>query len=251
MKLCSLNSSKIAKVDCAVRDSEPLDIGKEVSEITAEFQTRAVGPAAGEILERGLAELDQLSDILKKIPGQPPVVQIKTGRNSVKLYWDPPEQNPEAVEEYVVYKKIGPREWEESGRTTKRKLLVKGLKSGTLYEFQVVATNKTLMSLAEGVYVPTAHSTARTVYRCVLMGAGASLCLPMTIGVAHREFVKSRDGYENTDTKVVSLIDVGITIAALPVSIILAPVTLPVLTVALAKDFKDEVAEPEEESDDD
>ena len=138
------------KVDCAVKNSKPLDVAKEVSEITAEFQTRAVGPAAVEILERGLAELDQLADILKKIPGRPSVVNVKTWSNRVKLYWDPPKQNPEAVEEYVVYKRIGPGEWEETGRTTKRKLLLKGLKSDTLYNYQIIATNKTLMGLGHG-----------------------------------------------------------------------------------------------------
>ena len=82
------------------------------------------------------------------------------------------------------------------------------------------------------------------------MGAGASLLLPMTIRCAHGGFVGSKDGLgDYTNTELLPL--VGLSIAALPVSIILAPVTLPILTVALAKDFKDEFSEPDEESDDD
>ena len=85
------NSKVQEKVNYAVSNSETLNIAVEVSAITAEYQRRAVGPAASEILEKGISELNQLSDILKKIPGQPKVIKTKSGRNSVKLYWDPPE----------------------------------------------------------------------------------------------------------------------------------------------------------------
>ena len=59
------------KVEKAATKSLPIDIQNEVSEMTAEYHTRAVGPAASEVLERGLSELSQLSDMLKKIPGKP------------------------------------------------------------------------------------------------------------------------------------------------------------------------------------
>ena len=249
------NSKVQEKVNYAVSNSEPLDIARQVSAITAEYHSRAVGPAAREVLEKGISELNQLSDILKKIPGQPVVVRTKSGRISVKLYWDPPKRNPEAVEEYVVYKKIKGGEWEEGGRTEKTKLLVKGLKSNSNYEFQVIATNKTLMSLTSRVFLSTEISTAAAVGDGVLMGAGASLYLPITIGIAHGAFRKGDDNLLDGDdddwskTKAYSLL--GLCIAAIPVSIVLAPVTLPVLTVASAKMVKNKVTEPEEESDDD
>ncbi|CAI7999822.1 Guanylate-binding protein 3 [Geodia barretti] len=122
------NSKVQEKVNLAMRNSDPVDITREVSEIAAEYQARAVGPAAGEILETGISELNQLSDILKKIPGQVSRVTLKTGRNSVKLYWGPPKKNPEAVEEYVVYKRVEGGEWEEAGRTDKTKLLLLSVK---------------------------------------------------------------------------------------------------------------------------
>ena len=116
------------KVQKAIKDSLPLNIQEEVSVITESYNMQAVGPAARQVLERGMSELNQLSDILKKIPGQPQNVNV-IGRSSdrVKLSWDPPKHNPEAVEEYVVYKRIKDGEWEEAVRTKKTKALVKGL----------------------------------------------------------------------------------------------------------------------------
>ena len=75
---------------------------------------------------------------------------IGQATDRIKLSWIPPEHNPEAVEEYVVYKKAQDGEWKEVVRTKKTKALVKGLKCMTTYEFQVVATNSTITSLASG-----------------------------------------------------------------------------------------------------
>ena len=118
-----MKESKVQqKVLEAVKESLPVDIQKEVSEIIKHYFSRAVGPAASDILERGLAELGQLSEILKKIPGRPRNVRVVgTGADRVKLSWEPPQHNPEAVEEYVVYKRVGGgREWEEAVRTEVR-----------------------------------------------------------------------------------------------------------------------------------
>ena len=150
------------KVQKAIEDSLPLDIQREVSVITKSYNIQVVGPAARQILERELSELNQLSDILKKIPGQPQNVKI-IGRSNdrVKLSWDPPKHNPEAVEEYVVYKRVKDGEWEEAVRTKKTRALMKGLKSHTSldvnvidiikvetdYELQVMAVNNIVTSL--------------------------------------------------------------------------------------------------------
>ena len=48
-----------------------LDIQKDISSITDKYHKSAVGPAASEVLERGLSELHQFSDILQNIPGPP------------------------------------------------------------------------------------------------------------------------------------------------------------------------------------
>ena len=153
-----------------------------------------------------------------------------------------------------MYKKIKGGEWEESGRTEKTKLLVKGLKSNSSYEFQVIATNKTLMSLSSDVSRETQISTAAAVGMCagggVLLGVLGSLFLPAAVGMTHEAFKEGdTEALEDiSDTK--SKLLLGLSIAALPISIVLAPVTLPVMTGAAAKWIKD-LSKPEELSDDD
>ena len=43
------------------------------------------------------------------------------------------------------------REWEEAGRTKKTSFMVRGLKSNTKYEFQVIALSTSRMSVADHV----------------------------------------------------------------------------------------------------
>ena len=108
----------------------PIDIQLETSKVTEAYSSQAVGPAASQVLERGLEKLSQFTTILKEIPGPPQNVRV-VGKHSdrIKLSWDPPLENPEAVEEYVVYKRIEGGEWEEAVRTEKTRAMVKGLKS--------------------------------------------------------------------------------------------------------------------------
>ena len=137
------------KVENAVSKSKCLDIQDDIRHITEEYNRRAVGPSASEVLERGLSELSQLSDILEKIPGSPRNVQvIGVGSDRIKLSWDPPERNPEAVDEYLVCKKAYGGGWEEAVRTEKRRVLVKGLETGTSYEMCVLATNSQILGRA-------------------------------------------------------------------------------------------------------
>ena len=204
-----MKESKVQqKVLEAVKESLPVDIQKEVSEITKHYFSRAVGPAASDVLQRGLAEVGQLSEILKKIPGRPRNVRVVgTGADRVKLSWEPPQHNPEAVEEYVVYKRVKGGEWEEAVRTEETHALVKGLKSESFggistdsdpievdpiktYDFQVIAVNSTMMSLENAVSFETGPSNA------ALTGLGvatAALFLPYVIGNT-QEALK-----ENTD----------------------------------------------------
>ena len=137
------------KIDNAVKKSVCLNVQNEVRCITEKYNRMAVGPAASEVLERGLSELSQLSDILKKIPGKPRNIKvIGTGSDRLKLSWDPPEHNPEAAEEYLVYKKAQGGDWEEAARTEKTRVLVKELESCTKYEMCVLATNSHIKGLA-------------------------------------------------------------------------------------------------------
>ena len=64
------------KVTEALRNSQPLDITAEVDTIVAEYEEKLLGPASSEILDKGLSEIEQLTSILKKIPGRPRDVWI-------------------------------------------------------------------------------------------------------------------------------------------------------------------------------
>ena len=244
------------KVQEAIKDSLPLDIQKEVSKITKHYNREAVGPAARQVLERGLSELNQLSDILKKIPGQPQNVKV-IGRTSdrVKFGWFPPAHNPEAMEEYVVYKRIKGGEWEGAVRTKRTRVLVKGLKSHAEvefygldgvdydakndYELQVLAVNSTVTSLATKRSSEAKPSAAAMTTFGVCAGGACSLALPYAIGVA----IDERSDVYLSELNVELL--KRLSIAALPVSIALAPITAPVLAVATAKALRNELKDDE------
>ena len=102
----------------AIRTSEPLEIGAEIVAITKDYHKRAVGPAAREVLGKGLSELNQLRDTLKMIPGSPQdVVVVGRGSDRIELSWKAPVINPEAVEVYVVWKRAKGGTWEEVKNT--------------------------------------------------------------------------------------------------------------------------------------
>ena len=59
------------KVEHAVENSEPLDIQTDIDAITRDYNARAVGPAAKEVLHGGLSKLNEFQEALKLIPGKP------------------------------------------------------------------------------------------------------------------------------------------------------------------------------------
>ena len=149
LKNLMIESKVHKKVENAVRKSKCIDIKDDTSHITEEYNRNAVGPAAGEVLEKGLSELSKHSDTLRNIPGSPRNVKvIGMGSDRVKLSWEPPEHNPEAVEEYLVCKKAPGGEWEGAVKTKKTRVLVKGLNSSTPYEMCVLATNTEILGRA-------------------------------------------------------------------------------------------------------
>ena len=50
---------------------QPLDITAEVDTIVAEYEQKSLGPASSEILDKCILVIEQLTSILKKIPGRP------------------------------------------------------------------------------------------------------------------------------------------------------------------------------------
>ena len=187
---------------------------------------------------------------------------VGTGADRVKLRWEPPQHNPEAVEEYVVYKRVGGgREWEEAVRTEETHALVKGLKSETklsfggistdsdpigvdpikTYDFQVFAVNSTMMSLENSVSSETGLTKAAVTGLGVGTAAVGALFLPFVIGSAQEAFKEDKHfgGVAMPRSKERFL--VGLSIAALPICIALAPVTLPALALATTMLAKREV----------
>ena len=72
------------KVTEALRNSQPLDITAEVDTIVAEYEEKSLGPASGEILDKGISEIEQFTSILKKIPGRPRDVWI-IGQSTISV----------------------------------------------------------------------------------------------------------------------------------------------------------------------
>ena len=225
------------KIENAVKKSVCLDVQNDVRCITAKYNKMAVGPAASEVLERGLSELSQLSDILKKIPGQPRNIEvIGTGSDRIKLSWDLPEHNPEAVEEYLVYKKAQGGDWEEAARTEKTRVLVKQLESCTKYEMCVLATNSHIKGLARsGGHLMTKASAADVAAHEALSCLPGTSLLLMAAGKLNPLPKQNRRNLTKQD--ILSLdrnrrIRMALTGAALtPLSLLVLPVFGPLLPV--------------------
>ena len=198
--------------------SQPLDIRADIWDIHTQYCKQAVGPAAGEVLKKGHRELSQLGNLLKRIPGQPSEVEvIGEGPDRVKLSWLPPEKNPEAVESYVVWKQEKGKQWERVRETKKTKILITGLKSNTQYQFNVAATNDLIKSVATKQYSCTMDSRAEKGIAGSIEGSMASL-FPITFW---------------NDDKTTHIVLTLATLAC-PLSIVCAPVTVPVAAVWFA-----------------
>ena len=211
-----LKQSKVQdKYSKAIQTSEPLEISAEIEAITKDYHKRAVGPAAREVLEKGLSELNQLRDTLKMIPGSPQDVKV-VGRGSdrIKLSWRPPVINPEAVEVYVVWKRAEGGAWEEVKRTQNTKALIVGLKSHKNYEFRVLATNSLMMSLATDMEGETHFS--KGAIGGIVVGAGILLS-PLMVGIELKDKVSDPSTIKT----------VGIFAATIPLSILMAPIVVP------------------------
>ena len=219
------------KFQKAVRDSLPLKIGREVGEITAEYNRRAVGPAAREVLERGLSELNKLSNTLKKIPGAPQSVKVLgIGSDKVKLCWEPPLHNPDAVEEYVVYKNEGDGDLKEAARTEKTRVLVKGLEPNVKHTFCVMATNSII---SEGLKINTQATTKFSAGNGAVIGAVASLgTLSFFLRAANVPLPKRPDAPVLKTSTRLMLVTTGVVM--LPFTLVLLPVTLPLAPLAAA-----------------
>ena len=137
-------------------------------------------------------------------------------------------------------------------RTEETHALVKGLKSETkfsfggistdsdpievdpvkTYKFQVIAVNSTMMSLENSVSSETGLTKAAVTGLGVGTAAVGALFLPFVIGSAQKAFKEDTEFGDDDMPRSRRRFLVGLSIAALPVSIALAPVTLPPLALA-------------------
>ena len=211
------------KVTEAVQSSKPLEIQKEIQAITHHYNMTAVGPAATEVREKGLMELNQLEKTLKTIPGCPQAVEvIGRGSDRIKLSWNPPAHNPEAAELYVVSMRVEGGAWEEVKRTKHTKILVTGLKSHKKYEFRVIATNSVMISLAS-------EEESKTTYSKAGFTAEAAAVPVALVGSALIRDIER----DKPDSELSTAGKVGIYAATAPLSLLLSTITIPFMIVAI------------------
>ena len=217
--------------NAAFMESRPLDINAEIQVIDEAYASQAVGPAACEVLEKGHVELNALGDSLKKIPGPPRhITAIGTGSDRIKLGWEPPVQNPGAVESYIVWKREEGNAWEKFRDTKHTKTLITGLKSNTSYEFQVIASNDLIKSMEATKHSLTRKSITALSAEAVASKRVAKNSIRLGVLADVTAYVSSKAG--TTSNPLSALCDEAsdyhdtvLTVAALPLAIVLAPIT--------------------------
>ena len=225
----------------AIQNSKIFDVSGIILSISKAYNKKAIGPAAKEVLEKGHKGLNEMSKILKIVPGVPQDVEIiGQGPDRVKLSWKPPKHNPEAAEEYIVSKREGDEGiWEEIKTAKKTKVLIIGLKSHNKYQFNVRATNSLLNSIGSVQGSETMKSKASNAAFGAFMGGFGSAVLG---GVALYGAKKAIEKYDRKESKSDSddmtsgdlALIFGGAVVTLPISLLLAPVTLPLLAVLCA-----------------
>ena len=181
---------------------------------------------------KGVEVLEQLTAILKKIPGMPenPTI-IGSGSDRLKLSWRPPKHNPQAVEDYVVSIREQGKEWKEVARTKKTRALIKGLESKTEYVIQVVATSSII---EEGGGLRGLCKTKSKVATAAEYGGAGVLFAPVMLGTT---IMNKSSHYFSTAEQV------GVYLATIPLSFLVFPVTMTVSAVMCAKEGMENVGD--------
>ena len=179
-------------------------------------------------------ELNQLETTLKMIPGCPQDVEvIGRGPDRIKLSWNPPAHNPEAAELYVVSMRVEGGAWEEVKRAKHTKALVTGLKSKKKYEFKVTATNSVMISLENVEESETKSSKVARAAGGVAAGVvGGVVAVPFIFAALAICGILGKDKFGNYKWNTATKLGTGI--ATIPLSLILSPVSVPVLSVYAA-----------------
>ena len=213
----------------SIKTLTPVDITHDVNKVEEEYKSKAVGPAKGNVFNIGHNEIIYMSSILHKLPGEPSDLKvIGVGHNMVKLSWDPPVINPQAVNMYHVKVCMDGGEWVTVKETSKTKALITNLFDKTDYKFSVVAAS----NLMKGTEICQSATTKISEKKEVIMGLiGGAFPVVSAVNYFIREHNRARD---------VSLVKaasvIALTTLLTPVTMIGFPLSGPLLAISLASD---------------
>lgn len=196
----------------SIQTSTAVDITHDVSKVEKEYKSKAVGPAKGDVFNTRHHEIMHMSSVLHKLPGEPSDLKvIGVGHNMVKLSWDPPLINPQAVDMYHVKVCMDGGEWVTVKETSKTKALITNLFDKADYKFSVVAAS----NLMKGTEIFQSATTKVSERKEVAVGL-ISAAFPVVSAVNYiiRERNRARD---------VSLVKA---VSAITLTTLLTPATL-------------------------
>ena len=175
----------------SIQTSTAVDITYDVSKVEEEYKSKAVGPAKGNVFNTKHHEIMHMSSILHKLPGEPSDLKvIGVGHNMVKLSWDPPVINPQAVDMYHVKVCMDGGEWVTVKETSKTKALITNLFDKADYKFSVVAAS----NLMKGTEICQSATTKISEKKEVIMGLiGGALPVVSAVNYFIRERNRARD----------------------------------------------------------
>ena len=218
------------KVSQAVRASVPYDLTPDVKKLEEKFLACAIGPAKQEVLEKSQVEIAwQSVEMLSKLPGMPQNFKVIGASNSkIKLSWEPPLVNPNAVVTYRVQMRLDGGEWETVKETSRTKALITDLVDSAKYEFTVVAIGEDLQGQEVSESAKTKVSGTREFV--VNLASGA---FPVIAAVNHFLHERQR-GREVNWAKAAAA--VALTTAVTPATVVGFPFSGPLLAMSLAQD---------------
>ena len=220
----------------AIQSSKIFATSGIILSISEAYNKKAIGPAAKDVLEKGHKGLNEMSKILKMVPGVPQELEIiGQGPDRVKLSWKPPKHNPEAAEQYIVSKREEDGGmWEEILTIKMTKALIVGLKSSHKYQFNVRATNSLLNSVESMQDSQTMNSKAANAAGGVFIGGlGSAMLGGMGLYAAKYAIEKYDRKERKSDFDGIgeAVLLLGGAVATLPISLLLAPVSMPLFVV--------------------
>ena len=206
------NKTVRPKVENAVLAQILVTIEEELTSFRTDYYELAKGPAADEIFKQLRTESVRFEEELSLIPG--PVQSLRVvgaSADCVKLRWEPPEVNAEAIEKYVVMIKSKGKDWEEMASQKKRSTLITGLESSTWYCFAVLASNEKYTGRQVSLV------KAKTGMNQQVLGAAAAIASPIVFP-STVNYLFSEQNYTDSDNLRVFIVAVSSGLGLVPVA---------------------------------